>query len=118
MLDTMSEPLRDIFIRNLKFYRKKNRLSQEKLSYAINMSMNYINQLENKNSFPPPEIIDKISQVLEIKPVKLFDETQSPENIIANSRSLFADELAENIQERLKTDIKKAISAAIEEKIV
>ncbi len=113
----MSEPLRDIFIRNLKFYRKKSGLSQEKLSYAINMSMNYINQLENKNSFPPPEIIDKISEVLKIQPVKLFDETQSPSNIIANDRTAFANELAANIQERLKSDIQKAISTAIAENV-
>ena len=111
----MSEPLRDIFIRNLKFYRKKSGLSQEKLSYAINMSMNYINQLENKNSFPPPEIIDKISEVLKIQPAKLFDETQSPSNIIANDRTAFANELAANIHERLKSDIQKAVSTAIAE---
>lgn len=113
----MSEPLRDIFIRNLKFYRKKSGLSQEKLSYAINMSMNYINQLENKNSFPPPEIIDKISGVLKIQPAKLFDETQSPSNIIANDRTAFVNELAANIQERLKSDIQKAISTAIAENV-
>ena len=113
----MSEPLRDIFIRNLKFYRKKCGLSQEKLSYAINMSMNYINQLENKNSFPPPEIIDKISEVLKIQPAKLFDETQSPDNIIASDRTAFANELAQNIQERLRADIQKAVIKAIEEKI-
>ncbi len=113
----MSEPLRDIFIRNLKFYRKKSGLSQEKLSYAINMSMNYINQLENKNSFPPPEIIDKISEVLKIQPAKLFDKTQSPSNIIANDRTAFANELAANIQERLKSDIQKAISTAIAENV-
>ena len=113
----MSEPLRDIFIRNLKFYRKKSGLSQEKLSYAINMSMNYINQLENKNSFPPPEIIDKISEVLKIQPAKLFDETQSPSNIIANDRTAFVNELAANIQERLKSDIQKAVSTAIAENV-
>ena len=113
----MSEPLRDIFIRNLKFYRKKSGLSQEKLSYAINMSMNYINQLENKNSFPPPEIIDKISEVLKIQSAKLFDETQSPSNIIANDRTAFANELAANIQERLKSDILKAVSMAIAENV-
>lgn len=113
----MREPLRDIFIRNLKFYRKKCGLSQEKLSYAINMSMNYINQLENKNSFPPPEIIDKISDVLNIHPAKLFDETQSPQNIIADSRTDFVNELTEDIQRRLKGDIQNAILKAISEKL-
>jgi len=113
----MSEPLRDVFIRNLKFYRKQCGLSQEKLSNAIDMSMNYINQLENKNSFPPPEIIDKISNVLDISPAKLFDETQSPTNIIASHRTAFAEELAKDVQERLKDIVKDAVFSAIKENL-
>ena len=113
----MAEALRDIFIRNLKFYRKQKRLSQEKLSYAIDMSMNYINQLENKSSFPPPEIIDKIASVLNIRPIQLFDETESPENIIASNRKDFAKELAEEVSKRLNPDIHKCIETVIQEHI-
>lgn len=110
----MAEALRDIFIRNLRFYRKQNHLSQEKLSYEIDMSMNYINQLENKSSFPPPEIIDKIAKVLGIRPVQLFDETECPENIIASSRRNFIDELAEEVHKRLKIDVQKSIESAVQ----
>lgn len=113
----MTEPLRDIFIRNLKFYRKRQGISQEKLSYAIGMSMNYINQLENKNSFPPPEIIDKIAAVLNIRAVQLFDENESPENKVAADRSGFIQELTDQIHSRLKKDIQKAISETIQEKL-
>lgn len=109
----MSEPLRDIFIRNLRFYRKKQKLSQEKLSYAIDMSMNYINQLENKNSFPPPEIIDKIAGVLEIRPMQLFDENASPENIISSDKNDFIERLTESVHKSLKDDIHKGIYDAI-----
>lgn len=113
----MREPLRDIFIRNLKFYRKRQGLSQEKLSYAIEMSMNYVNQLENKNSFPPPEIIDKIAVALNIRAVQLFDENGSPENIIAVDRSGFVQELTEQITNRIRKDIQKVISETIQEKL-
>ena len=40
-------------------------------------SMNYINQLENKNSFPPPKIIDKLAAALKIRPAQLFDACMS-----------------------------------------
>ncbi|AEE15652.1 helix-turn-helix domain-containing protein [Treponema brennaborense] len=113
----MAEPLRDIFIRNLKFYRKRQGLSQEKLSYAIDMSMNYVNQLENKNSFPPPEIIDKMAAVLNVKPAQFFDENESPENIIAANKEEFVRELTEQIHSRMKNDIRKIISETIGEKL-
>ena len=113
----MAESLRDIFIRNLKFYKKRQGLSQEKLSYAINMSMNYVNQLENKNSFPPPEIIDKMAAVLKVKPMQFFDENETPENIIASNKDEFICELTNQIHSRIKKDICKIISETIEEKL-
>ena len=105
--------LRDVFIRNLKFYRKRQKFSQEKLSYAIDMSMNYINQLENKNSFPPPEIIEKIARVLEIRPLQLFDENASPENIFSSSPDKFIDEVAEKVHEKIKDDLWQSLSLAM-----
>ena len=88
-------------------------MSQEKLSYAIDMSMNYINQLENKNSFPPPEIIDKIATVLEIRPVQLFDENECPTNIISTSKEDFIEKLTESVHLCLKDDIHNGIFDAI-----
>ena len=109
----MAESLRDVFIRNLKFYRKQQKLSQEKLSYAIDMSMNYINQLENKNSFPPPELIEKIASVLKIKPLQLFDENSSPENIISDNREQFITDVTEQLHKEIKSDLYDSISKAI-----
>lgn len=82
--------LREIFINNLRFYRKEKRYSQEKLSYAIEMGMNYINQIENKASFPPPEIIEKIASVLEIEPFELFKTDMCPQNIEATFQKKFS----------------------------
>ena len=89
--------LREIFINNLKYYRKQKGLSQEKLSYAINMSMAYINQIENKASFPQPEIIEKIAIVLEIRPVQLFDESGSPANIKTFDKEQYINEITEKL---------------------
>lgn len=113
----MSEHLRDIFIRNLKFYRKREHLSQEKLSYALDMSMNYINQLENKNSFPPPEIIEKIADILHVRPAELFSEDEAPQNLVASNREDFIETLTKRIHARLRGEIQRSITDAISESL-
>lgn len=60
------------FIENLRFWRKKRNLSQQKLSEMINISPNYMNAVENGKNFPSPEIIQHISDILEILPYQLF----------------------------------------------
>ena len=46
--------IRETFVNNLKYYRKEKGLSQEKLSYLVEKSIAYINQIENKDSWPQP----------------------------------------------------------------
>ncbi len=107
--------LRETFINNLKYYRKQKGLSQEKLSYAINMSMAYINQVENKSSFPQPEIIEKIANVLGIHPVELFDENGCPANIRAFNKEEYIDEITEKLLSRLNSVIVKEIRGILNE---
>lgn len=38
--------IRDTFVNNLKYYRNQKGISQEKLSYAVEKSIAYINQIE------------------------------------------------------------------------
>lgn len=95
--------IREIFINNLKFYRKQKGFSQEKLSNAINMSMAYINQIENKGSWPQPEIVDKIAEVLQIQSSLLFMTDASPENLKEFDRENYIDCLSERIFSKIKT---------------
>jgi len=60
------------FIENLRFWRKKRGFSQLKLSEIVNISPNYLNAIENGKNFPSPEIIQQISDTLEILPFQLF----------------------------------------------
>ena len=113
----MSESLRTIFVRNLKSFRRRRKLSQEKLSYAIDMGMNYVNQMENKGSFPSPEVIDRLADVLHVRPVQFFDETESPENLMASRTDDLVAELTERICERLRADIRTGIADAIAEQL-
>jgi len=64
----------ELFIENLRFWRKKRGISQLKLSEIINISPNYLNAVENGKNFPSPEVIQSISDSLEILPYQLFLE--------------------------------------------
>ncbi len=97
--------IREIFVNNLKHYRKKKGLSQEKLSYAVGKSIAYINQIENKDSWPQPEMVDKIACALEISSSALFEENGCPEN----ERIVFAAHIGKRIEEELLDKISKDI---------
>lgn len=95
-------PSREVFINNLKFFRKKFGLRQLDLSLEIGKSSNYINSVENGKYFPSPETIDKISSVFEIHPSELFLEDGSPENVRKFSKAEFIETVSTNLFSSLK----------------
>lgn len=106
-----------IFINNLKFYRKKAGYTQAQLAVLIDKSFNYINGIECGASFPPPDVIDKISETLKITPAQLFDENGCKENIINSNREEFVANLSKKIfsqlEDVLKKDIVEGIASAL-----
>ena len=107
--------MQTVFINNLKMYRKKARLTQAALALQIDRSFNYINSVECAVLFPPPATIQKIAEVLHIRPMQLFDENTSAENIIASDKEAFITEVSEKIYAKLRTDIHADIAAAVDE---
>ena len=93
--------IRHTFIQNLKFYRKKCGLTQEKLAEAIGMSTAYIGDMEARERFPSAETIDKIAAALGIRPAVLFDETASPEAIKSSFQKEYATSLKEELSRRV-----------------
>nr|WP_318711380.1 helix-turn-helix transcriptional regulator [uncultured Treponema sp.] len=97
--------IRETFVNNLKFYRKQKGISQEKLSYAVGKSIAYINQIENKDTWPQPEMVDKIAVALGISSSALFEENSSPENLKIG----FAEKYGKAIETELISRIEKDI---------
>lgn len=64
----MDLPLETVFRDNLRFYRQKSNLSQEKLSALLDKNINYINMIESGKSLPPITMIGEIAKVLNIEP--------------------------------------------------
>ena len=97
--------IRETFVNNLKFYRKQKGISQEKLSYAVGKSIAYINQIENKDTWPQPEMVDKIAVALGISSSALFEENSRPENLKIG----FAEKYGKAIETELISRIEKDV---------
>jgi transcriptional regulator with XRE-family HTH domain len=68
--------LRDVFILNLKKFRKIRRLSQMNLAEKCDTAASYIGEIEIGRKFPSIEMIEKIAGALNIEAYRLFiDET-------------------------------------------
>lgn len=70
--------VQQLFVKNLRFLRRKKGLSQLVLSERAGISPNYLNAVENGRNFPSPELIQRLSDCLEILPCQLFMEGQVP----------------------------------------
>ena len=99
--------LREIFIQNLKYYRKQKGFRQIDLALEINKGYNYINSIENEKYFPPPETIEQIAAVLEVEPMQLFNREEPQSSATEENLKIRLD----NIENQLKKEIVSKIEA-------
>jgi len=66
--------LKTIFGKNLKYYRQKKDLTQEELAELVDVSPQYISRLETGKHSPSFDIIEYLSEILEIEPFQFFQE--------------------------------------------
>lgn len=64
--------LKTLLGKNVKYYRFRKKLTQERLAEIMNVSPNYIGRLERGQHSPSLEKIETIAKVLEIEPFELF----------------------------------------------
>jgi transcriptional regulator with XRE-family HTH domain len=73
-----------VFVRNMKKYRKRAGVSQEKLAELCGASHSYIRQLECGSKQPSFSFIDRLASALNTTPaLLLYDETRNKEEIEA-----------------------------------
>jgi transcriptional regulator with XRE-family HTH domain len=68
---------KELFIANLKEFRKVNKISQAKLANLCDSTQAYIAEIEVGKKFPSPEMIEKIASALNIESYCLFQNTSS-----------------------------------------
>ena len=62
----------ELFINNLKGFRKLHKISQARLAELCESSQAYIAEIEVGKKFPSPEMIERISKALNIESYCLF----------------------------------------------
>jgi transcriptional regulator with XRE-family HTH domain len=90
---------------NLKEYRRKLGMTQEKLAEKAGVSTHYIAMIETCKKYPKPDMLEQIAKSLEIEPYKLFSVASDP------------NEPLEQLHRRIITDMKQIVSEAIEKVI-
>ena len=68
----MANSTKDIFRYNLKFYRNKLNLTQEKLSELSGISSDYLSEIERGKRTPSFKRMDLIAEALKLDVYKLF----------------------------------------------
>jgi transcriptional regulator with XRE-family HTH domain len=99
--------LKQIFIANLKEFRKRKRFSQMKLAEKCDTAASYIGEIEIGRKFPSTEMIEKIAKALNIEPQWLFWDTEHKE--------LKTElELTENVKNGILRDLYSAINSVLD----
>jgi transcriptional regulator with XRE-family HTH domain len=101
--------LRHLFVENLKFYRKKEGLSQMALAERCEASIGYIAEIEFGRKFPSIEMVEKIAHSLKVEPYQFFkDETASMDR-----ENQETEELLQGLPDRVKRKITAQLLSAI-----
>jgi transcriptional regulator with XRE-family HTH domain len=103
--------LKQIFIRNLKDFRKKEGFSQMKLAEHCNTSPSYIGEIETGRKFPSTEMIEKIARVLRIEPYHLF--VNRTENDEPPGSEKTYPLLPNSMKHEIKSEIDSAVAAIL-----
>ena len=103
----MNDSLEEIFRTNLRFYRQRAKLSQERLSAKLDKNINYINMIEGKKSIPPLSMIEQIASVLDIPSYYLLkplneEKTLDKSKVIEHASKMIAEESKEILKNLLK----------------
>ena len=97
--------LRSLLAYNIKERRRFLSISQAQLAEKVATSTHYIGQIEQKNKFPSPEMLERIATALEIDSPQLFSMTS------------FSDEAIKRFQKGITTDLETALIHAIAQTI-
>jgi transcriptional regulator with XRE-family HTH domain len=102
--------LQEVFIANMRKFRKRAKLTQEKLAELCNSDPHYIGQIENSRRFPSVTFVEKIAAALKVAPHELFydenwanasDEKGRDAEIVSG----YFEELSDSFQ-KMVSDIK------------
>lgn len=101
--------IQELFIFNLKAYRKINKISQTQLADLCDSSTGYIGEIESGKRFPSVNMIERIANALKIESWNLFKN--EPASL---SHSTSSEKLTPTQKEEIIKLSKSALSKILE----
>jgi transcriptional regulator with XRE-family HTH domain len=105
--------LKEVFVRNLREFRRKEGISQMKLAEYCDTAPSYIGDIEIGRRFPSIDMIEKIAGVLRIEPYNFF-KTKTEQSYNTDTENLFPL-LPNSMKKQIKTQIKTQIDQSTHE---
>jgi len=97
--------LRVLLAHNIKERRHFLGISQAKLAEKVNTSTHYIGQIELKNKFPTPEMLERIASALEIDSPELFSMASFPDEVIRQFQKEILEELEATVTNTINVQL-------------
>ena len=109
--------LKQVFVQNLREFRKKEGFSQMKLAEYCNTTTSYIGHIETGLKFPSMDMIEKMAEILRIEPYLFFkkrggkNDTSDTENIFP----LLPNSMKKQISTQIKTQLDRSTNEILSE---
>ena len=97
--------LSQLFVQNLKKWRKEKGLSQKAFAERCEAAHSYIRQIESGKGHPSFAFLGKLAEALNIEPYQLlYDDTKTDKDIAKQSNSPMIDSVKSDFLERMSNE--------------
>jgi transcriptional regulator with XRE-family HTH domain len=92
-----------LFGKNIKRYRAQYKWSQEMLAEKLDISTNFLSNLENGKAWVSPKTVAKLSGVLHIEPYELFKPQDAIKDEVKAALAQFSRTFAVSVNQTMET---------------
>jgi transcriptional regulator with XRE-family HTH domain len=94
--------LRNIVRTNIRRYRNYRKWTQAELAEKLDISINFLSDIENGKRWISPASMVKFASVLKIEPFELFKPADAPPPSVSALFSRYNDEVVQAVSDSLK----------------
>jgi len=99
--------LQNIFVQNLKKYRHKCGFTQAELAEKVKVSTHHIGMIELSRNYPTLELVERISDALNVEVHELFVDPHSRNTELEKFRQQIKDDMRQLLDEHLENTLSK-----------
>jgi transcriptional regulator with XRE-family HTH domain len=109
--------IREVLAANLKENRRKQGITQEQFAEKADVSAHYIAMIETCNTFPKPEMLERLAIALDLEPHQLFSVEAEPDEAFERLRQAIIADMKQVMpdMEQVMTGIKQGVKEAVKE---